>query len=952
MSSELSAASLNCILLVDAIGDNISIFSQILTSPAYKLQVLNSGSLAGEWLRFPANFPDLILLNADIPDVDGYQLCEQLKADDVTCNIPVIFILDDLADRMQVFTAGGADYITYPLESVEIIAKIQHQLQLRSLQIQLDQITDNRPKNTLEKYEIATDLSDFGVIIQELIRVKLEEITANPKMLMDIIDVKEIEEGLARRETQLRAIFEQAAVGINQAEIKSGLFIRANQCFCELLGYSEDELYQKTFEQVTHPEDLIRCRPLMQQLHRGEIESVSLEKRYLHKNGMAIWTKGSFSLIYNSQGEAISHLAIVVDISDRRRAEEALKSSQARLESIATNIPGAIYSYIVRPDNSFSFEYISEGCRELFELEPEQVLADATILLKQIHPDDVETYYEKIMDSQADLSSFSHEWRHILPSGKTRWILGNCRPEKRPNGDILWQGVVLDISDRKQAEEELVRAKELAEEANQAKTTFLTNMSHELRTPLNAILGFTQLLNYGDNLTEHQHNNLNIIQRSGEHLLSLINDILDLSKIEAGRVTVSNDDFDLWRMLEEMKDLFSLKASQKNLYLDCVYSSDLPRYIRGDRLKLRQIMINLIGNAIKFTEEGRVLITADHKLISSSPPICCLQIAVNDTGVGMTPEEIAQLYEPFFQAKAGIDSQEGTGLGLTICQKYLQLMGAEIEIISEVGNGTIFQFKLPVEIPKNHPNKKDFKPPQIPDKIDDNYRKNNRKYPQRILIVEDNSDNQQLLYQILSPLGFQIQQATDGEEAIAIWQNFRPHLIWMDLRIPLIDGYEVTKEIRRREKSLGISSDSQDKTIIIALTASAFVEERSEAIKAGCDEFVHKPIEVPKIMTYIAKFLGNDYQSTETIEVVESIYPNVDKNVDKIANQLAQMPLEWRTALADAVMTLNEPEINSLIEEISPQASELASALSQFAINFDYESIWEMLEVQNDLNIK
>ncbi|TVU52087.1 MAG: response regulator [Arthrospira sp. PLM2.Bin9] len=948
MSSELSAASLSHILVVDAIPDNIGIFSQILASPAYKVQVLNSGSLAREWLRFPANFPDLILLNGDIPDVDGYQLCEQLKADDATCNIPVIFILDDLANRVQVFTAGGADYITYPLESVEIIAKIQHQLEWRSLQIQLDQVTDNHPQTTWGKYQVAADLSDFSAIIQELIGVKPEEIMANPKMLMDIIDMKQVEQRLALRETQLRAIFEQAAVGINQADIKSGLFIRANQCFCELLGYSEHELYQKTFEQVTHPEDLIRCRPLMQELHRGEIESVSLEKRYLHKNGMAIWTKGSFSLIYNSQGEAISHLAIVVDISDRRRAEEALKFSQARLESIATNIPGAIYSYVVSSDNLFGFEYISEGCRELFELEAEQVLADSKILLQQIHPDDVPTYYQKIMDSQADLSSFSHEWRHILPSGKTRWILGNCRPEKRPNGDILWQGVVLDIGDRKQAEEELVRAKEVAEAANQAKTTFLTNMSHELRTPLNAILGFTQLLNYGDNLTEHQHNNLNIIQRSGEHLLSLINDILDLSKIEAGRVTVSDDDFDLWRMLDEIKDLFSLKASQKNIYLDCVYSPDLPRYIRGDRLKLRQIMINLIGNAIKFTEQGRVVITADHKFISSSPSICCLQIAVTDSGVGMTPEEIAQLYEPFFQAQAGIDSQEGTGLGLTICQKYLQLMGAEIEVISEVGHGTNFKFKLKVVVSEYNPRAKNLKPSPKPQQLDYNHSENNREGEQRILIVEDNSDNQQLLYQILSPLGFQIQQATDGEEAIAIWQNFRPHLIWMDLRIPLIDGYEVTREIRRQEKSLGISPNSQDKTIIIALTASAFVEERSEAIEAGCDEFVHKPIEVPKIMTYIAKFFGNDYQSTETMEVIDSIYPNVDKNVDKIANQLAQMPLEWRTALADAVMTLNEPEINSLIEEISPQASELAIALSQFAINFDYESIWEMLEVQND----
>lgn len=427
MSSELSAASLSHILVVDAIPDNIGIFSQILASPAYKVQVLNSGSLAREWLRFPANFPDLILLNGDIPDVDGYQLCEQLKADDATCNIPVIFILDDLANRVQVFTAGGADYITYPLESVEIIAKIQHQLEWRSLQIQLDQVTDNHPQTTLGKYQVAADLSDFSAIIQELIGVKPEEIMANPKMLMDIIDMKQVEQRLALRETQLRAIFEQAAVGINQADIKSGLFIRANQCFCELLGYSEHELYQKTFEQVTHPEDLIRCLPLMQELHRGEIESVSLEKRYLHKNGMAIWTKGSFSLIYNSQGEAISHLAIVVDISDRRRAEEALKFSQARLESIATNIPGAIYSYVVSSDNLFGFEYISEGCRELFELEAEQVLADSKILLQQIHPDDVPTYYQKIMDSQADLSSFSHEWRHILPREKLAgfWVIAD-----------------------------------------------------------------------------------------------------------------------------------------------------------------------------------------------------------------------------------------------------------------------------------------------------------------------------------------------------------------------------------------------------------------------------------------------------------------------------------------------------------------------------------------------
>lgn len=765
---------------------------------------------------------------------------------------------------------------------------------------------------------------------------------------MDITNLKQVEQQLAQRETQLRAIFEQAAVGINQADIKSGLFIRANQHFCELLGYREDELYQKTFKEVTHPEDLQKSSPLIEQLHRGEIDSISLEERYLHKNGTAIWTQVSFSLIYDSEGEAICHLAIVVDISDRRRAEEALKYSQARLESIATNIPGAIYSYVARAKDAFWFEYISEGCRELFELEPEQVLADANILFKQIHPEDYNIYYHKLVKSIVDLTSFSHEWRHILPSGKIRWILGNSRPERRENGDIFWHGVVLDVSDRKKAEEELLRAKEVAEAASQAKTTFLTNMSHELRTPLNAVLGFTQLLNYGDNLTPHQHNNLNIIQRSGEHLLGLINDILDLSKIEAGRVTLSAEDFDLWRMLDELKDLFSLKASQKNLYLDFVYSSNLPQYIRSDRLKLRQIMINLIGNAIKFTERGRIIITASHQYQYSSEKICSLKLSVSDSGVGMTPEEIEQLYQPFFQAQAGINSQEGTGLGLTICQKYLQLLGSEMKIYSEVGKGTTFEFSINVIT-------LDYKPGETSSIIHYTTRANSETYPKitndqnhhRILIVEDQSYNRQLLYQILSPLGFEIQQATDGEQAIDVWENFCPHLIWMDLRIPLIDGYEVTREIRRREKSQGLSISSPERTIIIALTASAFTEERILAMEVGCDEFVHKPIEVSKIMTYIAKFFGNQYHLSETRQEVESISPDVDK----IANQLAEMPLKWRSALADAVMTLNEPEMNSLIEEISPQASELAIALRQCAENFDYESIWEMLEVQPDLNL-
>ncbi|MGC9526418.1 MAG: PAS domain S-box protein [Limnospira sp.] len=762
---------------------------------------------------------------------------------------------------------------------------------------------------------------------------------------MDITDLKQVERQLAEGETRLRAIFEQAAVGINQADFDSGLFIRANRHFCELLGYTEAELYRKTYQEVTHPEDVARYRLPLARLYDQEISSLCIEKRYLRKDGTPIWTQVSLSLIFDSEGRPISHLAIVVDIGDRRRAQEALKQSRARLESLAMNIPGAIYSYVARSPDLFWFEYMSGGSRELFGVEPEQVLADPNLLSNQIHPEDREGYYRKVIASMADLTPFSHEWRHVLPSGETRWILGNSRPERRENGDIVWHGVVLDVSDRKRAAQELLRAKEKAELASQAKSTFLANMSHELRTPLNAVLGFAQILSHADNLTAGQHNNLRIIQRSGEHLLSLINDILDLSKIEAGRVTIAEEAFDLWRMMDELRDLFSLKASQKNLHLNCVRSLDVPQFIRSDRLKLRQILINLLGNAIKFTDQGRVELRASRVSPSDSKPTCRLRLGVADSGVGMTPEEISQLCEPFFQAQAGVESQEGTGLGLSICQKYLHLLGSEMEIRSQLGEGTAFEFELevmPAESAEPEP------PPQkeaiaLPSDapalaLDEGTRP-------RILIVEDKVYNRQVLQQMLSPLGVELREARDGLEGIAVWQAFRPHLIWMDLRMPRADGYEATRMIRKLERERSPAGGDPERTIIIALTASAFEEERILAIEAGCDDFLYKPIQMSTLLACMSDYLGICYGDAEVTAVVESEPPNVAR----VASQLAQMSARWRSALADAVMTLNETEMRRLVEEIPPEWSELAVALRNCAENFDYEQIWQMLEVQTDL---
>ncbi|MGL4378323.1 MAG: ATP-binding response regulator [Microcoleaceae cyanobacterium] len=237
----------------------------------------------------------------------------------------------------------------------------------------------------------------------------------------------------------------------------------------------------------------------------------------------------------------------------------------------------------------------------------------------------------------------------------------------------------------------LQEAKERAEASHEAKSAFLANMSHEFRTPLNAILGFTKLMKPSPNLTEEQKQDLEVIYRSGEHLLSLINDILDLSKIESGKSVLNPVDFNLTQMLWELEELFRLKSHQKNLQLDWILSEEIPQWVKGDRVKLRQVLTNLISNAIKFTQEGRVQLQVRSEVVKEE---LLLSFAVSDTGVGMTPQDIDRIFEPFVQGNAGITSSEGTGLGLAISQKYVQLLGGDISVTSEVGRGTTFQFQI------------------------------------------------------------------------------------------------------------------------------------------------------------------------------------------------------------------------------------------------------------------
>ena len=406
---------------------------------------------------------------------------------------------------------------------------------------------------------------------------------------------------------------------------------------------------------------------------------------------------------------------------------------------------------------------------------------------------------------------------------------------------------------------QLKKAKENADAANRAKSDFLAHMSHELRTPLNAILGFTQLMSRDALLKPEQQENLSIINRSGEHLLTLINDVLEMSKIEAGQTTLNENCFDLHGLLDSLQEMLEIQAAEKSLQLIFERSSDLPQYICTDESKLRQVLINLLGNAIKFTLQGvvslRVSINNKEELTENNGQLI-LQVEVEDTGPGIAQEEINKLFEPFAQTETGRRSQEGTGLGLPISRKFVNLMGGNISVTSTVGVGTIFKFYIKIKIAAVS----SIAPAKTEQRII-GLASGQPSY--RILVVEDKWANRQLLVQLLLPLGFEVKEAANGQDAIALLETWTPDLIWMDMRMPIMDGYAATKEIRAKIWT--------KPPIIIALTANAFEEERMVALSIGCDDFVRKPFQEHTILEKIAEYLGVEYIHAEPVNQAKEL---------------------------------------------------------------------------------
>ena len=716
-------------------------------------------------------------------------------------------------------------------------------------------------------------------------------------------------------------------------------------------------------------------------------------------------------------------------------ANEALSASESRLNQFLAALPVGVSVY--NPDGSIA--YINHAAHEL--LDADTGLTDSLVLntVEQL------VASSQFYDSESDRLYFPENFPilralqgefvkvnevEILQYGLTITLEICARPIFDSNGNIVFAiAVIQDISQRKELEnflsnyqhtleaeivdrtEQLQKAAFAAEAANRAKSTFLANMSHELRTPLNAILGFTQIVEPSPNLTADDRENIRIIYRSGEHLLTLINQALDLAKIEAGRMTLFPTNFDLYCLLDDLQEMFDLRAKNQDLQLLFHCEADIPQYVRTDEVKLRQVLINLLSNAMKFTKIGGVSVRVRRKLegISAGDSIAnlaeiseegeivsplknstdselgasnypenqrissqsesellaitdnlnissslFLEFEIEDTGVGIAPEELGNLFQAFVQTASGQKAQQGTGLGLTISREFVRLMGGNITVESQLERGTIFRFEIEVSAV-------DAAAISTPKVIREVIGLEPDQPYYRILIVDDRTDNRKLLVKMLSALGFAVEEASNGREAVEMWENWQPHLIFMDLRMPVMDGYEATIEIRSRiqrrmeeeqgEENMDIPDSEVLNPKIIALTASTHEDKRSFSLLVGCDDFIRKPFRKTDIFDTLSKHLGVSYiYSDLTGSDSMGDRNNLSNSSNAVSDSFPNLPAEWIDNMRQVIRSADFDLIGSTIEEIRDAHPEFADILQGHLDNFDYRKILNLIIESEQFN--
>jgi PAS domain S-box-containing protein len=739
---------------------------------------------------------------------------------------------------------------------------------------------------------------------------------------------KQAEEALLKAGALQNAIFNSANFSSIATDDK-GVIQIFNVGAERMLGYAAIEVVDRiTPADISDPQELItRAKALSTELgttitpgfealvfkaYRG-IEDI-YELTYIRKDGSRFPAIVSVTALRDAQGGIIGYLLIGTDNTARKQVEAERMLLDQR----------------VRDQQFYTRSLIESNIDALITTDPRGIITDVNKQMEALtgctrdeligapfkdyftDPERAEAGIKRVL-GESKLTDYELTAR--ARDGKETVVSYNATTFH--DRDRKLQGVFAaarDVTERKRYEQSL-------QEANRAKSVFLANMSHEIRTPMNAILGFSQLMLRDQDLTTRQCQYLGTINRSGEHLLALINDILEMSKIEAGRTTLNPSTFDLPVLLKDLEMMFRVRTDEKKLSFSVEMMGEVPQFIVSDINKLRQVFINLLGNAVKFTDQGGIGVRVRVDRERAMSPFLCVE--VEDTGPGISPDDQGKLFRHFEQTKTGQQAGTGTGLGLAISREFVRLMGGSITVASQLGKGSVFVIHLPLKEGEAQAVEAKDRPRQV-------LRLQPGQPTYRVLIVDDVEDNRQLLAQLLAPVGFEIRLATNGAEAIREFEQWRPHLILMDFRMPVMDGHEAIRRIRGRRGG--------DIPKIIAVTASAMDENRVELLAIGANEFISKPFREAELFQKIHVHLGVEYEYAEPLA---SVHCPLAAAVT--SESLAKIPRDLVHRMHEAVIGADMDQLLAAIREVGTGDSGTALGLQDMAEHFQYQKLLDLL---------
>lgn len=786
----MNASKRPLILIVDDKSTNLKALRALLTGIEAEIVEAHSGNEA-LGLMLEHEFA-LVLLDVDMPGMDGFEVARTAFKLERTRNLPILFVTAAYKDelhRLQGYRIGAVDYIEKPINDVVLQAKVALFLKLYNARTESERLRQAL-QITEERFKFALEGSDDGMW---------------------------------------------------DWDIPSGA-VYFSPRLAGMLGYTPGDLepHVQAWERLLHPDDRAAVMSVLDLHLAGRTPFYQTEHRLLTRNGDWLWILDRGKVVTRDRsGVPLRMVGTHQDISQRKQLEEEIRQGKERYEELTTRIPIGVYKFRLSKEGAMSFDYVSEPFCIFLGLNREALMKDVSLAFRSTHPEEQEELIRLNQEVTRKKEPFLWIGRFLV-SGKTRWLQIQSTPYDEPNGDTTWGGVAIDITERKLLEIALREAKQEAERATRAKSRFLATMSHEIRTPMNTILGMGEILRESPRLSPRERQLVQIANRAGDTLMALINDILDLSKIEAGQLRLEQIPFSPEDEITQTLAITRTQASAKGIEIVQHVDPNLPRHVLGDPQRLRQILLNLLGNAVKFTHQGRITLRA------AAEDGETIHFSVQDTGIGIPEERQEAIFQPFMQAEDSTTRRfGGTGLGLSICQQLVAHMGGRIWLESQPGAGSRFHFT--VHLPGTAPRQEEHsgKRPS-PEAV----LRETAPLPS-ILLVDDTADNRLVVGAFLEGGPYRLIEASNGIDALKQFESSRFTLILMDVMMPEMDGLETTRRIRAMERARGLQ-----RTPVIALTANAMKEDMELTLAAGCDQHLSKPLRRIDLMDALTRHVG------------------------------------------------------------------------------------------------